>query len=99
MTAFAGDGLDRTVHLLRRKSCYHCKQRAQRRPQPMEVFVRELFQSTRVRLFDEGGLKDLFDHVRNLLTATLIIASGSYAFSMTNFPDTSCWRSGLSLRS
>jgi hypothetical protein len=38
--------------------------------------MRELFQSTKARLFDEGGLKDLFDHVRNLLMATLIIAAG-----------------------
>jgi hypothetical protein len=44
----------------------------------MEVFMRELLQSTKVRLFDEGGLKDLFDHVRNLLMATLIIAAGSF---------------------
>jgi len=40
--------------------------------------MRELLQSTKVRLFDEGGLKDLFDHVRNLLMATLIIAAGSF---------------------
>jgi hypothetical protein len=40
--------------------------------------MRELFQSTKVRLFDEGGLKEMFDHLRNLLMATLIIAAGSY---------------------
>jgi len=40
--------------------------------------MRELFQSTKVRLFDEGGLKEIFDHLRNLLMATLIIAAGSY---------------------
>ena len=43
--------------------------------------MRELFQSTKVRLFDQGSLKELFDHVRNLLMATLIIAAGSYAIS------------------
>jgi hypothetical protein len=43
--------------------------------------MRELFQSTKVRLFDQGGLKELFDHVRNLLMATLIIAAGSYGIS------------------
>lgn len=40
--------------------------------------MRKLFQTTSVRLLDEGGLKDLFDHVRNLLMATLIIAAGAY---------------------
>jgi hypothetical protein len=44
----------------------------------MEAFMRELFQSARAMLFDEGGLKELFDHVRNLLMATLIIAAGGY---------------------
>ena len=38
----------------------------------------ELLRRTKVKLFDEGGLKELFDHVRNLLIATLIIAAGSY---------------------
>ena len=40
--------------------------------------MRELLHSTKVRLFDEGGLKGLFDHIRNLLMATLIIAAGGY---------------------
>ncbi|HEY6250380.1 MAG TPA: hypothetical protein VI685_10500 [Candidatus Angelobacter sp.] len=40
--------------------------------------MRELFQSTKVRLFDEGGLNELFNHLKNLLTAALIIAAGSY---------------------
>jgi hypothetical protein len=39
----------------------------------------DFFLSTKARLFDEGGLKDLFDHVRNLLMAALIMAAGSYA--------------------
>ena len=39
----------------------------------------DFFLSARARLFEEGGLKDLFDHVRNLLMATLIMAAGSYA--------------------
>jgi hypothetical protein len=34
-------------------------------------------------LFDEGGLKDLFDHVRNFLMATLIIAAGGYVIRQT----------------
>jgi hypothetical protein len=41
--------------------------------------MRKVFQSTRARLFDQGGLKELFDHLRNLLMATLVIAAGSYA--------------------
>lgn len=40
--------------------------------------MRELFRTTSARLLDEGGLKELFDHVRNLLMATLIIAAGAY---------------------
>lgn len=40
--------------------------------------MRELLRTTSVRLLDEGGLKDLFDHVRNLLMATLIMAAGAY---------------------
>jgi hypothetical protein len=38
----------------------------------------QLVRSTTVMLFDEDGLKGLFDHVRNLLMATLIIAAGTY---------------------
>ena len=41
----------------------------------MSDFVRPM----RARLFENGGLKELFDHVRNLLMATLIMAAGSYA--------------------
>jgi hypothetical protein len=37
-----------------------------------------LLQLTKVRLFDEGGLDELFNHLKNLLTATLIISAGSY---------------------
>lgn len=44
----------------------------------METPMYELLRRTKVKLFDEGGLKELFDHVRNLLIATLIIAAGSY---------------------
>jgi hypothetical protein len=40
--------------------------------------MRELIRSTKVTLFDQGGLKAIFEHVRNLLMATLIIAAGSY---------------------
>jgi hypothetical protein len=38
----------------------------------------ELLESTKARLINEGGLKELFDHIRNLLMAALIIASGAY---------------------
>ena len=41
--------------------------------------MREYFRSKTARLFDEGWVKELFDHVRNLLMATLIIAAGAYA--------------------
>jgi hypothetical protein len=40
--------------------------------------MRQLSQSAKVTLFDQGGLKTVFDHVRNLLMAALIIAAGSY---------------------
>lgn len=38
----------------------------------------EFLQRLQMNLFDEDGLKGLFDHVRNVLMATLIIAAGSY---------------------
>lgn len=38
----------------------------------------ELFRARGVRLLDQVGLKDLFDHVRNLLMATVIIAAGAH---------------------
>jgi hypothetical protein len=38
--------------------------------------MRKFLRSAKATLFDEGGVKDLFDHVRNLLMATLIIAAG-----------------------
>jgi hypothetical protein len=44
----------------------------------MEAPMRKPFHWTKVRLFDEDGLKKLFDHLRNFLIATLIIAAGSY---------------------
>jgi hypothetical protein len=34
----------------------------------MEAPMRELLQLTKVRLFDEGGLDELFNHLKNLLT-------------------------------
>ena len=40
--------------------------------------MRLLFQSTKRKLIDEGGLKELFEHVKNLLMATLVMAAGSY---------------------
>jgi hypothetical protein len=33
---------------------------------------------TKTKLIDEGGVKEVFDHIRNLLMATIIIAAGSY---------------------
>jgi hypothetical protein len=34
--------------------------------------------SIKERLIDQGGVKELFDHLRNLLIATVIVAAGSY---------------------
>jgi len=45
----------------------------------MESIMRNMLQYLTAKLIHEGGVKGLFDHVRNLLTATLIIAAGSYA--------------------
>jgi hypothetical protein len=45
----------------------------------MEEPMFDFFLSARARLFEEGGLKALFDHLRNLLMATLIMAAGNYA--------------------
>jgi len=69
--------------------------------------MRELGQPAKVRLIDEGGLKGLFEHVRNLLMATVIIAVGTYVGNKTScrrrtvrhfrcriFPDTPCSRLG-----
>jgi hypothetical protein len=47
--------------------------------QQMEEPMFDFFLSARARLLEEGGLKALFDHLRNLLMATLIMAAGSYA--------------------
>jgi hypothetical protein len=32
-------------------------------------------------LFDEGGVEEIFSHLRNLLVATVIMAAGSYAIN------------------
>ena len=32
----------------------------------------------RTQLFDEGGVEEIFSHLRNLLIATFIVAAGSY---------------------
>jgi hypothetical protein len=38
-----------------------------------------IWRSLKTKLLDEGGIEDIFSHVRNLLIATVIIAAGSYA--------------------
>jgi hypothetical protein len=38
----------------------------------------QFLQSAKVKLLDEGGVQELFNHIRNLLMATLIIAAGAY---------------------
>lgn len=39
----------------------------------------DIWRSIKTKLLDEGGIEDIFSHVRNLLIATVIIAAGSYA--------------------
>jgi len=39
----------------------------------------DIWRSLKTKLLDEGGIEDIFSHVRNLLIATVIIAAGSYA--------------------
>lgn len=41
--------------------------------------MRDILHSLKRMLFDEGGAKEIFDHVRNLLMGSVIIAAGSYA--------------------
>jgi hypothetical protein len=40
--------------------------------------MRKLLHSLKTMLFDEGGVGEIFSHLRNLLMATVIIAAGSY---------------------
>jgi hypothetical protein len=38
----------------------------------------------KIKLLDEGGIDEIFSHLRNLVLATIVIAAGSYA---TTQPD------------
>lgn len=38
----------------------------------------------KIKLLDEGGIEEIFSHLRNLILATVVIAAGSYA---TTQPD------------
>jgi hypothetical protein len=44
-----------------------------------EKTMRDLWHSLKTTLFDQGGVEEVFAHLRNLLIATVIIAAGSYA--------------------
>ena len=46
--------------------------------------MRDIWQSLKTGLFDEGGVEEIFSHFRNLLIATLIIAAGSYAIRQSS---------------
>jgi hypothetical protein len=39
----------------------------------------DILRSIKAKLLDEGGIAEIFSHVRNLLVATLVIAAGAYA--------------------
>jgi hypothetical protein len=39
----------------------------------------DIFRFLKTKLLDEGGIEEIFSHLRNLLIATVIIAAGSYA--------------------
>lgn len=41
--------------------------------------IRSRFSLARRMLFDNGGLEEIFRHVRNLVVATLVIAAGMHA--------------------
>jgi hypothetical protein len=41
--------------------------------------MRNIFHCLKTMLFDEGGVEEIFSHLRNLLVATVIMAAGSYA--------------------
>jgi hypothetical protein len=48
-------------------------------PVNWKTTMRNILQSLKTTLFDEGGVEEIFSHLRNLLIAALIIAAGSYA--------------------
>jgi len=37
------------------------------------------FRWLKTKLLDEGGIEEIFSHLRNLILATVVIAAGSYA--------------------
>lgn len=39
----------------------------------------DIWRSLKTKLLDEGGVEEIFSHLRNLLIATVVIAAGSYA--------------------
>jgi hypothetical protein len=41
--------------------------------------MRNILHPLKTMLFDEGGVEEIFSHIRNLLIATVVIAAGSYA--------------------
>jgi hypothetical protein len=41
--------------------------------------MRNIVHPLKTMLFDEGGVEEIFSHIRNLLIATVVIAAGSYA--------------------
>jgi hypothetical protein len=41
--------------------------------------MRNIMHSLKTMLFDEGGVGEIFSHLRNFLIATVIMAAGSYA--------------------
>jgi hypothetical protein len=41
----------------------------------------DILRTLRKQLLDEGGIEQIFSHLRNLLIATVIIAAGSYAIA------------------
>jgi hypothetical protein len=41
--------------------------------------MRNFLHSLKTMLFDEGGVEQIFSHIRNLLIGSVIIAAGSYA--------------------
>ena len=39
----------------------------------------DFWRSLKTRILDEGGIDEIFSHLRNLLVATVIIAAGAFA--------------------
>jgi hypothetical protein len=45
----------------------------------MRPKMRNILHPLKTMLFDQGGVEEIFSHIRNLLIATVVIAAGSYA--------------------